>query len=148
MLPMQGMWLQSLVCESYMSHCVAPPPPKKKLYFIKKIAVFPSDIQKSSVFLLNIFFCQSLNSSMVIIDLFVFFSGDYVSLSFIYMCVYVCVCVCVCVCVYFKAMILFSWVPKSLWVVTTAMKLKDTCYLEEKNKTNLDSVLKSRQSLG
>ena len=27
---------------------------------------------------------------------------------------------------------LFSWAPKSLQVVTTAMKLKDACYLEEK----------------
>ena len=28
--------------------------------------------------------------------------------------------------------ILFSWPPKSLWTVTAAMKLKDTCSLEEK----------------
>ena len=28
--------------------------------------------------------------------------------------------------------ILFSWAPKSLKMVTTAMKLKDTCFLEEK----------------
>jgi len=28
--------------------------------------------------------------------------------------------------------ILFSWVPKSLWMMTTAIKLKDTCSLEEK----------------
>ena len=27
---------------------------------------------------------------------------------------------------------LFSWAPKSLRMVTTAMKLKDTCSLEEK----------------
>ena len=27
---------------------------------------------------------------------------------------------------------LFSWAPKSLWMVTAAMKLKDTCSLEEK----------------
>ena len=26
----------------------------------------------------------------------------------------------------------FSWAPKSLWTVTAAMKLKDTCSLEEK----------------
>ena len=26
---------------------------------------------------------------------------------------------------------LFSWAPKSLWTVTAAMKLKDTCSLEE-----------------
>ena len=26
---------------------------------------------------------------------------------------------------------LFSWAPKSLQMVTSAMKLKDTCYLEE-----------------
>ena len=28
--------------------------------------------------------------------------------------------------------ILFSWGPKSLWIVTAAMKLKDVCSLEEK----------------
>ena len=28
--------------------------------------------------------------------------------------------------------ILFYWAPKSLWMVTAAMKLKDTCFLEEK----------------
>ena len=28
--------------------------------------------------------------------------------------------------------ILFSWVPRSLWMVTAAMKFKDTCSLEEK----------------
>ena len=39
---------------------------------------------------------------------------------------------------------LFSWTPKSLQMVTTAMKLKDTCSLEEKLMTNLDSILKSR----
>ena len=27
---------------------------------------------------------------------------------------------------------LFSWAPKSLWTVTGAMKLKDTCFLEGK----------------
>ena len=27
---------------------------------------------------------------------------------------------------------LFSWIPKSLWRVTAAMKLKDACSLEEK----------------
>ena len=26
---------------------------------------------------------------------------------------------------------LFSWTPKSLWMVTAAMKLKDACTLEE-----------------
>ena len=39
---------------------------------------------------------------------------------------------------------LFSWAPKSLQMVTTAMKLKDACSLEKKSMTNLDSVLKSR----
>ena len=28
--------------------------------------------------------------------------------------------------------ILFSWAPKSLWMVIAAMKLKDSCSLEEK----------------
>ena len=27
---------------------------------------------------------------------------------------------------------LFSWAPKSLWMVTAVMKLRDTCSLEEK----------------
>ena len=30
-----------------------------------------------------------------------------------------------------QCQILFSWAPKSLWMVTAAMKLKDTCSLEE-----------------
>ena len=38
---------------------------------------------------------------------------------------------------------LFFGGPESLQMVTAAMKLKDTCSLEE-NLTNLDSVLKSR----
>ena len=38
---------------------------------------------------------------------------------------------------------LFSWAPKSLWTVTTAMKLKDTCSLEEKLWQTY-TVLKSR----
>ena len=40
--------------------------------------------------------------------------------------------------------ILFSWAPKLLWMVTAAMKLKDTCSLEEKLWQTLDSILKSR----
>ena len=39
--------------------------------------------------------------------------------------------------------ILFSWAPRSLWIVTTAMKLKDLL-LGWKVMTNLDSVLKSK----
>ena len=31
-----------------------------------------------------------------------------------------------------EAVILFSWTPKSLQMVTAAMKLKDTCSLEGK----------------
>ena len=38
---------------------------------------------------------------------------------------------------------LFSWAPKSLQMVTEAMKLKDAYCLEEV-MTNLDSILKSR----
>ena len=34
--------------------------------------------------------------------------------------------------------------PKSLQMVTAAMKLKDACSLEEKAMINLDSILKSR----
>ena len=37
---------------------------------------------------------------------------------------------------------LYFWAPKSLQMVTAAMKLKDACSLEV--MTNLDSVLKSR----
>ena len=39
---------------------------------------------------------------------------------------------------------LFSWAPKSLQMVTEAMKLKDTCSLKKKVMTNLDSILKGR----
>ena len=40
---------------------------------------------------------------------------------------------------------LFFWPPKSLQMVTAAMKLKDACSLEEKLlRTNLGSILKSR----
>jgi len=39
---------------------------------------------------------------------------------------------------------LFSWAPKSLQMVTVAMKLKDACSLGKKAMTNLDSILKSR----
>ena len=41
-------------------------------------------------------------------------------------------------------MILFSWTPKSLLTVITAMKLKRLLLLERKAMTNLDSILKSR----
>ena len=36
--------------------------------------------------------------------------------------------------------------PKSLQMVTVAMKLKDACSLEEKAMTNLDSILRSQGS--
>ena len=39
---------------------------------------------------------------------------------------------------------LFWGDPKSLHMVTAAMKLKDTWLLERKPMTNLDSILKSR----
>ena len=38
----------------------------------------------------------------------------------------------------------YFWAPKSLQMVTAAMKLKDACSLEEKLMTKLDSILKSR----
>ena len=38
----------------------------------------------------------------------------------------------------------FFLAPKSLQTVTAAMELKDSCPLEEKAKTTLDSILKSR----
>ena len=40
--------------------------------------------------------------------------------------------------------ILFSWAPKSLQMVTAAMKLKDACSITRKVMTNLDGILKSR----
>ena len=44
--------------------------------------------------------------------------------------------------------ILFSWAPKSLWTLTAATKLRDTCSLEgRKAMKNLHRVLKSRDSL-
>ena len=39
---------------------------------------------------------------------------------------------------------LLLWAPKSLQMVTAAMKLKDTYSLERKVMTNLDSIFKSR----
>ena len=38
---------------------------------------------------------------------------------------------------------LFSWAPKSLQMVTAAMKLKDICFLK-KSYDNLDSILEDR----
>ena len=43
--------------------------------------------------------------------------------------------------------ILFFWTPKSLWMVTAAMKLKRLLLLGRKAMTNLDSVLKSRDTI-
>ena len=40
--------------------------------------------------------------------------------------------------------ILFFWPPKSLQMVTAALKLKDASSLEEKYMTNLNSILESR----
>ena len=39
---------------------------------------------------------------------------------------------------------LFSWAPKSLQMVTAAMKLKKHLLFERKAITNLDSILKGR----
>ena len=41
---------------------------------------------------------------------------------------------------------LFSWAPKSLQMVIAATKLKDACCLGKKAMTNLDSILKSRDT--
>ena len=43
-----------------------------------------------------------------------------------------------------KGQISFSWAPKSLHMVTAAMKLKDTCSFGRKAMRNLESILKSR----
>ena len=40
---------------------------------------------------------------------------------------------------------LFSWAPKSLHVVTAAMKIKDACTLEEKLDTPRQHIEKQRQ---
>ena len=40
--------------------------------------------------------------------------------------------------------ILFSWAPKSLWTVTAAMKLKDTCSLEAKLWQTWQRIKKQR----
>ena len=45
---------------------------------------------------------------------------------------------------FIKILILFLWAPKSLQMVTAAMKLKDAYSLEGKVMTNLDSIFKSR----
>ena len=37
---------------------------------------------------------------------------------------------------------LFSWAPKSLQMVTAAMKLKGACFLEENFMMNIDSIKK------
>ena len=42
---------------------------------------------------------------------------------------------------------LFWGAPKSLQMVTAAMKFKNTCSLEENLMTNLDSILKSKETL-
>ena len=39
---------------------------------------------------------------------------------------------------------LFSWAPKSLQMVTAAMKLKDACSLEEKLEQSRQHIIKSR----
>ena len=39
---------------------------------------------------------------------------------------------------------LFSWAPKSLWTVTAAMKLKDTCSLEGTNDKPRQCIKKQR----
>ena len=39
---------------------------------------------------------------------------------------------------------IFSWAPKSLQMVSAAMKLKDSCTFGIKAVTNLDNILKSR----
>ena len=39
---------------------------------------------------------------------------------------------------------IFFWAPKSLQMVTAAMKLKDALFLGRKVMTNLESILKSR----
>ena len=40
--------------------------------------------------------------------------------------------------------ILFSWAPKSLQMVTAAMKLKDACFLEESYDQTKPHIIKQR----
>ena len=44
-----------------------------------------------------------------------------------------------------QCQISFSWTPKSLWIVTAAIKLKDTFSLGEISMTNLDNILKKQR---
>ena len=37
------------------------------------------------------------------------------------------------------------WAPKSLQMVTAAVKLNDTCFLEKKAVTNIDSIFKKQR---
>ena len=39
---------------------------------------------------------------------------------------------------------LFSWAPKSLWTVTAAMKLKNTCSLKESYDKSRQHIKKQR----
>ena len=41
--------------------------------------------------------------------------------------------------------VIWGGAPKSLQIVTVAMKLKDSCSLGEKTMTNLDSILKKQR---
>ena len=41
----------------------------------------------------------------------------------------------------------FSWAPKSLWTVTAAMKLKDTCSLEGKLHAAVHGVARNQTQL-
>ena len=43
---------------------------------------------------------------------------------------------------------LFSWAPKSMQMVTEAMKLKDTCSLEEDLKSLLMKVKEESENVG
>ena len=43
--------------------------------------------------------------------------------------------------------LLYSWAPKSLQMVTAAVKLKDALLLGKKAVTNLDSMLRSRDTI-
>ena len=42
---------------------------------------------------------------------------------------------------------LFSWAPKSLWMLTAAMKLKDACFLEENYDKPRQRIKKQRHHL-
>ena len=88
-------------------------------YVFKKLDIIKFKEVKSVGFLVPAFYLFTLSS--LFIDFFLYYLLLYPPLA------------------------LFPWAPKSLQMVSAAMKLKDACLLLERTAmTNLDSILKSR----